>query len=312
MPASPHRPQPFWRIALPASLLFHALLAYVMGWLPAAETPPAPLPPPSGPIAFLVDEKSEPTGVLVRRPLDPAPEPAPLPVLEKPAKPAPAAPSAPAVPNPRVSHPDSAGGNGPAGPGSGLGQADPTSPATATIAPGTPGTTFFNVATSARKIVYVIDRSGSMGRHGAWTCACQELLASLRRLPADVRFQIIVYNHTPRLLLGHGSDWLTSKPSRVRETEIALARLAVEGATDHGRALRAALVLRPEAIFFLTDGDDLAPELVRHICQLNRASSAIHAIELTTARSIPAGTPLQMLARSNAGIYQAIALGAYP
>src|SRR5262249_3744008 len=54
-------------------------------------------------------------------------------------------------------------------------------------------TTFFQVSTQAQSVVYVIDRSGSMGNGGRMALARRELLASLDRLPVSARFQIIPY-----------------------------------------------------------------------------------------------------------------------
>src|SRR5581483_6193909 len=45
------------------------------------------------------------------------------------------------------------------------------------------GTSFFHVGTEARSIVYVIDRSASMGLDGSYDAAKHELLASLEQLP---------------------------------------------------------------------------------------------------------------------------------
>ena len=61
-------------------------------------------------------------------------------------------------------------------------------------------TRFFQVAVEARSLVYVLDRSASMGLNGSWAAARQELIGSLEPLPASVRFQVIVYNGTPQIL----------------------------------------------------------------------------------------------------------------
>src|SRR5919198_794363 len=51
-------------------------------------------------------------------------------------------------------------------------------------------TTFFQIATEGKAIVYVIDRSASMGCNGFLAAAKRELLASLERLPSTARFQV--------------------------------------------------------------------------------------------------------------------------
>src|SRR5207253_645243 len=68
--------------------------------------------------------------------------------------------------------------------------------------PGSDGaTTFFQVPARGKKIVYVIDGSSSMCRDGALAAACRELRESVKKLPPDARFQVIVYNNDARFLL---------------------------------------------------------------------------------------------------------------
>jgi len=62
----------------------------------------------------------------------------------------------------------------------------------------------------------VIDRSISMATSGALSRAKRELVASLRALPADARFQVIVYSHFAQPLLPGGwqaPDTATWPPS---------------------------------------------------------------------------------------------------
>jgi hypothetical protein len=60
--------------------------------------------------------------------------------------------------------------------------------------PGGGTISFFEIPTEAQAIVYVIDRSASMGPSGALAAAKRELLASLSRLPPTARFQVIAYS----------------------------------------------------------------------------------------------------------------------
>ena len=57
------------------------------------------------------------------------------------------------------------------------------------------GANFFQVGATAKRVVYVIDSSMSMGLNGAFNRARTELLASLQQLPIDVQFQVLAYNH---------------------------------------------------------------------------------------------------------------------
>ena len=167
------------------------------------------------------------------------------------------------------------------------------------------GTVFFQVATPARSVVYVIDCSGSMGTGRRLTLARNELLASLERLPGSARFQIIPYNRRAAPLRIDGRAELVPASQTNKETAIRLLEAVVpEGGTDHRPALEAALRLSPEAIYFLTDADDLPADLVRMLTQQNHGRTAIHTIELTAIHRNRLDMPLHLLARDNRGTYQ--------
>jgi hypothetical protein len=142
------------------------------------------------------------------------------------------------------------------------------------------GTSFFHIRTQAQKIVYVIDRSASMGKQGALGKACRELLASLQQLPPTALFQIIVYNSTAQPLLPQHRDWLAATAENRQRVAQALAQLTAEGSTRHNLALPLALSLNPEVIFFLTDADDLSREYLQRMQQHNRHRTVIHGIEV--------------------------------
>jgi hypothetical protein len=87
-----------------------------------------------------------------------------------------------------------------------------------------------------------------------------------------------------------------------------LQALDAAGTTNHVAALRRGLDLHPDVLFFLTDADDLKPEVISAITQRNQRS-VIHTIELTRLRSPRPEGPLAQLARDNHGTYRRVALG---
>jgi hypothetical protein len=167
-------------------------------------------------------------------------------------------------------------------------------------------TAFFNVPARGRTIVYVIDRSQSMGANGDLTIAKRELEASLERLPVGTRFQVIAYNRSAEPLhLSGQPELLIASPDSVRQAIARIGRLDAEGGTDHLAALKRALALHPDAIYFLTDADDLLPEQVWAVTVRNQGRTVIHAIDLNPLRG--AASPLDLLARQNGGQYRAVA-----
>jgi hypothetical protein len=168
---------------------------------------------------------------------------------------------------------------------------------------------FFEIGARAGSVVYVIDRSASMGLRGALGLAKRELLASVEKLPAETRFQIIIYNRLAECLkIGGRTDLVPASLENKREVAALLESVRPEGSTDPLPALRRALALRPEVIFFLTDADDFDFRQVAALTQLNHGRTAIHSIEMNTLHRNRDDLPLQVLARTNRGQYRAIAV----
>ena len=85
-----------------------------------------------------------------------------------------------------------------------------------------------------------------------------------------------------------------------------IASLRAEGGTDHVTALKQALALQPEVVFFLTDADDLRLDQIQAIGQFNRGRAVIHTIALCTKDGPREASALEALARANQGSYQLV------
>jgi hypothetical protein len=159
------------------------------------------------------------------------------------------------------------------------------------------------VGPSARTVVYVLDRSLSMGFHGALARARREVLASIRRLPPAARFQVVAYNRDAEpLCLDGRSELLAPDADTLSRVAGAISALRASGGTDHGRALRRGLAFRPDVLFLLTDADEIGLDDVRGVTRLNARRAVIHAVELSGAAH-PDG-PLHRLAADNGGAYR--------
>jgi hypothetical protein len=169
------------------------------------------------------------------------------------------------------------------------------------------GPVFFQVAAQGGSVVYVIDRSVSMGLNDGLAAAKRELLASLDGLPESARFQVIYYNRCAEPVVGGHAELVPATAENKRLAALALAGVRAAGSTKHLEALGLALSLGPDVIFWVTDADDLTPEDVRAVTGWNQGRSAIHAIELSDrGRADPDG-PLGLLARYNRGSYKVVA-----
>jgi hypothetical protein len=161
------------------------------------------------------------------------------------------------------------------------------------------------VGRSARSVVYVMDRSLSMGFHGALARARREVLASLRSLAPSMRFQVIAYNREAAPMCINGSyGLLAADENALRQVADAVSALRAAGGTDHGRALCCALAFHPDLIYFLTDADDVSFEDVKKATYLAGHRTVIHTIELNGGRAARSDGPLHKLAADNGGAYR--------
>ena len=170
------------------------------------------------------------------------------------------------------------------------------------------GSAFFGVPVQARSVVYVIDCSISMGLDDALETAKRELLASIARLPATTRFQVLFYNRDVFALpTGDRDGFLPiTAETRQRAAEFAGTLRATAG-TDHLAALRAALKIRPDVILFITDAEDFTPQHVNTVTRLNEKHAVIHTFEWK--RSLAEEGPLVALAQLNRGVHRVLKSG---
>jgi len=156
----------------------------------------------------------------------------------------------------------------------------------------------------AKSVVFVLDRSASMGIGNKMEVARREILATLARMSPASRFQVVVYNRQPELLALAGQKGMVFATERnLREVSNFLTELTPEGGNDHLCGLREAIALQPDEICLLSDADELSTVEVRTITNWNRGLACIHAVSIGTTPS----PTMQLLARSNRGVCKMIA-----
>ena len=173
-------------------------------------------------------------------------------------------------------------------------------------------TQLFGVSGSGSRIVYVFDRSDSMnGYEGRpLRAAKQELIRSLRSLSDKQQFQIVFYNDEPKPFQLSGSVQLVrgEGPMIARATDY-VDSIRAFGGTEHETALKLALRMSPDVIFFLTDArvPRLSESQLREIWRrAQRSGTTIHAIEFGPEPIPPVDSFLRDLAAQNSGQYQYI------
>lgn len=173
------------------------------------------------------------------------------------------------------------------------------------------GTTpFFGLLGTGGKFVYVIDCSGSMFGHKSMQAAKSEMLSSLQTLKRAQEFQIIFYNLKRKWMTAPGRvdcRFFVASETNRRAAAQFVAEIQPDDGTDHLPALKLALDLHPDVIFFLTDGGDpgLNPSELAEIRRLNKGRSRIHCVRFDT-KDEPVPAPMNFvhtLAAENGGDY---------
>lgn len=170
---------------------------------------------------------------------------------------------------------------------------------------GSAKTKVFGVEGSGYKFVYVFDRSDSMSEPNGrpMAAAKAELAASLRNLDRTHQFQIIFFNHADPVVFnptGQTGRLVFGDDANRSLAERFVAGVAPNGGTNPEMALVMAVNMRPDVIFFLTDGQDLTLSTIDRVTRLNRGNAYINAIEFGAGPGSPNAMML-LLARRNNG-----------
>jgi hypothetical protein len=166
---------------------------------------------------------------------------------------------------------------------------------------------YFGQAAKGQSVVFVIDRSLSMGLSGALRLAKRETAACLEQLSPAVKFQVIFYNrHAEPLRMNGSSQLRAAEPEYVTEVKHLIENLRAEGGTDHLRALKEAIHLKPDVIFMVTDADGLTQETVDGATRINNGKASIYCIEVTNGSDDRASPIFRRLAEANRGAYRLV------
>ena len=115
---------------------------------------------------------------------------------------------------------------------------------------------FFGINSFGKKFVFVIDCSGSM-KGSRWRRAVNELRQAVNGLEGDQEFLVLLYNTQTKVMLDsdlQSAGLSVATSDNKRRMFYWLKKQIPNGSTFPGPAVYAALKLRPDAIFFLSDG----------------------------------------------------------
>jgi Ca-activated chloride channel family protein len=172
-------------------------------------------------------------------------------------------------------------------------------------------TPFFGIVDMGSRFVYVIDCSGSMFSHNAMGAAKNELVKSLRTLNRAQQFQIVFYSTEQKWLKVPGKvdfRFFSADETSLRRANEFISEIQPDGGTQHLTAVELGLRLRPDVIFFLTDGGKpgLSSSDLEELKRLNERHARIHCVQFRSdddEDAVVAEEFLRKLAVQNDGQY---------
>ena len=152
-----------------------------------------------------------------------------------------------------------------------------------------------------------------MATRNSLDVAKREMLSSINQLPPDTQFAVIFYNLQARLLSNSQGErgLMAATATNKARVQTQLETIAPLGGTDHMLALREALKLKPEVIFFLTDADLMTNSDVNAILA-EVGSTRIQAVEFGRGTELGERTPLGRLAITSGGSYLYVDVSKFP
>jgi hypothetical protein len=166
---------------------------------------------------------------------------------------------------------------------------------------GRASTEFFGIGGYGQSFVYVVDCSGSMRDDGKFERAVYELLQSIEQLQSDQQYFIIFYNHAAFPMVEPGPVRATLQ--QFEATRAWVSQAQPQGGTVPLPALLAALKMKPDAIFFLSDGlfDPGTGRAVRAFNRRKQSRIPIHTIAFVNRE---AEGLMRTIARNSGGEYR--------
>lgn len=162
------------------------------------------------------------------------------------------------------------------------------------------GAKFFGVEARGNRFAYIVDVSSSM-EGGRIEQLRRALTASIDALLETSEFAIVQFSTDSRVV-GERTGWTQASPAGKKNIKIHIGMLFPDGATNPvpGFQIISAIRPRPDAIYFMTDGE-FTEEGVEAIIQLSREMRApVHCICL---ESNEGESKMRRIAQSTRGTY---------
>ncbi len=163
---------------------------------------------------------------------------------------------------------------------------------------------FFGVRARGTRFAYIVDASGSMVGE-RWEEARQQLIQSINDLPDYTSFSVCLFNSDPILPDRDRTPvWLSAKEEHRSDFRTWVRGVRPAGSTNPVPAFTLIMKLkpRPDAIYFLTDGefDETAPDVIVELNKQGR-QVVVHTIAFVTEEG---AYLLRRIAEESGGTYR--------
>lgn len=165
------------------------------------------------------------------------------------------------------------------------------------------GIGFFGTRGSGKSVVFVVDMSGSM-EGIRFVRAQQELVRAIHRLHVTQKFYVIFFNQhaVPMFSPRPPKELVAATPTMKRSVTRWIVERRPGTGTEPEESLLMALALKPEVIYFLTDGE--FPERCREVCkEKNTHGTVIHTIALQSREGV---SLLEAIAHDHKGTFKLV------
>ena len=159
-------------------------------------------------------------------------------------------------------------------------------------------TRFFGVEAAGERFVFVVDNSTSMLDGGRLGRVHAELRRAIGQLKWPQAFYLIAFDSQTQAI--PWGPFVTAHSKDAQKVSGWLARLTQHDGTLPGPALRQAVGLKPDAVFFLTDGEFDTPG-TEQIKAWNKFQVPIHVLDFGPGPPVPI---LQKIAADSGGVYR--------
>lgn len=138
---------------------------------------------------------------------------------------------------------------------------------------------FFGVQAEGTTFCFLVDKSPSMKRDGAFESAIAELMRSISSLKPNQKYYVWFFSkELDGLSLGNGvveKYPVNATPENIQRTFEWVQSIQITDGAPPNQALTLAIEMEPDAIFLLFDGDTRI-DVTKHLGKVNRVEDVIH------------------------------------